>query len=163
MEFWMFDTPFGPMAAGEEGGAVTRLWLPNAPLPRIMPHRTTLLGRVEEELTEYFLGQRQDFDLPLSPVGTPFQRRVWQGLREIPWGEVISYGELARTLGCPGGARAVGAACRSNPIPVLIPCHRVVGGDGSLTGYAGGMELKCSLLELEGISIIKNPLPRLKK
>ena len=149
MEFWMFETPLGMMAVGEEEGALVRLWLPNQPMPRLMPHKTPLLERAEEQILEYFNGQRQVFDLPLSPVGTEFQRKVWKALLDIPWGQTESYGALARRIGCPGGARAVGLANRNNPLPILIPCHRVVGAKGNLTGYAGGLELKQALLQLE--------------
>ena len=153
MEFWMFDTPLGSMAVGEEDGVVTRLWLPGAPLPRLMPHKTPLLERAEEQILEYCTQQRQVFDLPLSPVGTPFQQKVWRALEEIPYGQTRTYGELAQLVDCPGGARAVGMANHRNPIPILIPCHRVVGAKGQLTGYAGGLELKQVLLKLEGIKI----------
>ena len=155
MEFWMFETPVGCVAVGEEAGALVRLWLPNQPLPRLMPHKTPLLERAEGQILEYLNGQRQVFDLPLSPVGTQFQQTVWKALLDIPYGETESYGELAARLGCPGGARAVGLANRNNPLPILIPCHRVVGAKGQLTGYAGGVELKQALLALE---YEKNPM-----
>lgn len=92
---------------------------------------------------------RREFDLPLAPRGTPFQQAVWQQLLRIPYGEVRTYGQLAAALGKPGASRAVGSACRRNPLCILIPCHRVVGADGSLTGYAGGLDIKEYLLELE--------------
>jgi methylated-DNA-[protein]-cysteine S-methyltransferase len=153
MEFWIFDTPYGSMAAGEEEGEVVRLWLPNQPTPRLMPHKTPLLERVERQILEYCDGRRQVFDLPLSPVGTPFQRKVWQALRAIPYGQVCSYADLARQVDCPKGFRAVGMANRSNPLPILIPCHRVIASDGTLGGYLGGLELKRALLEGEGVKI----------
>lgn len=155
MEFWMFETPQGQMAVGEEEGALVRLWLPGQPVPRLMPHRTPLLERAEGQILEYLNGRRQVFDLPLSPVGTEFQRKVWRALLDIPYGETESYGALARRIGCPGGARAVGLANHNNPLPILIPCHRVVGAKGQLTGYAGGLELKQVLLALEHE---KNPI-----
>ena len=155
MEFWMFETPVGCMAVGEEDGALVRLWLPNQPTPRLMPHKTPLLERAQGQILEYFNGQRQVFDLPLSPVGTEFQQKVWMALLDIPYGETESYGALAERVGCPGGARAVGLANRNNPLPILIPCHRVVGAKGQLTGYAGGVELKQALLALE---YEKNPM-----
>jgi len=150
MEFWMFDTPLGPMAAGEEDGTLVRLWLPGQPTPRLMPHKTSLLAHTEGQILEYINGQRQVFDLPLAPVGTPFQQQVWAALRDIPFGTTESYGALARRIGRPGAARAVGAANHANPLPILIPCHRVVGSNGKLTGYAGGLKLKQTLLALEG-------------
>lgn len=103
------------------------------------------------QLREYFAGTRHEFDLPLSPHGTPFQERVWQEIARVPYGETISYGELARRAGAPGQARAAGAATGRNPVGVVIPCHRIVGSDGSLTGYAGGLGRKQRLLELEGV------------
>ena len=150
MEFWMFETPLGTMAVGEEEGALTRLWLPNQPMPRLMPHKTPLLERAEGQIMEYLNGQRQVFDLPLSPVGTEFQQKVWNALLDIPYGETESYGALAQRIGCPGGARAVGLANRNNPLPILIPCHRVVGSKGKLTVYAWGVDRKQWLLSHEG-------------
>jgi methylated-DNA-[protein]-cysteine S-methyltransferase len=101
------------------------------------------------QLDEYFAGTRREFDLRLAPQGSEFQRRVWDALREIPYGETESYGELAARIGRPGSARAVGAANGQNPICVVVPCHRVIGAGGSLTGYAGGLERKRLLLDLE--------------
>jgi methylated-DNA-[protein]-cysteine S-methyltransferase len=104
---------------------------------------------VREQLFEYFAGERLDFDVPLAMAGTPFQRRVWDALREIPYGETATYGELAERLGRPSASRAVGLANGRNPIAVIVPCHRVIGSDGSLTGYGGGLERKSFLLALE--------------
>ena len=150
MEFYLFDTPLGQMALGEENGAICRLYLPGRPMPRLMSHSTPLLERGREQLLEYLEGRRREFTLPLAPAGTPFQRRVWVALQAIPYGRTCTYRELALAVDCPRGFRAVGMANHRNPIPILIPCHRVVGADGSLTGYAGGLELKRALLELEG-------------
>ena len=109
-----------------------------------------LLLTAGRQLAEYFSGDRTEFDLPLEPAGTPFQRRVWDELRKVPYGEVASYGEIARRLGMSGqAARAVGLANGRNPLPVVIPCHRVVGADGRLTGYGGGTSRKRLLLDLE--------------
>lgn len=102
-----------------------------------------------EQLQEYFDGKRTSFDLPLDVSGTPFQLSVWNELRKIPYGATCSYGDIARSLGKPGAARAVGMANHDNPVAVVIPCHRVVGADGSLTGYAGGLHLKEKLLAIE--------------
>ena len=151
MDFCLFDTPVGQMALAGEGDAISRLYLPGLPLPRLASRETPLLARGREELLEYLAGARRDFDLPLAPQGTPFQQRVWAVLREIPYGQTRSYRELALAAGSPRGYRAVGMANHRNPIPILIPCHRAVGADGSLTGYAGGLELKRKLLELEGV------------
>ena len=101
------------------------------------------------QLRDYFAGKREDFDLPLAPEGTPFQQNVWKELCSIPYGETISYGELARRIGNPKASRAVGLANGSNPIPIIIPCHRVIGSNGKLTGYGGGLPIKEKLLALE--------------
>ena len=108
------------------------------------------LPALRRQLAEYFAGERTRFDLPLAPAGTDFQRRVWSALRDIPYGETRSYAELARTVGRPRGSRAVGQANRRNPIGVVIPCHRVIAADGGLGGYAGGLDRKRRLLEIEG-------------
>ena len=110
-------------------------------------HRTAAL---RGQLAEYFAGDRQDFDLALAPVGTPFELAVWEALRRIPFGETRSYGEIAQEIGRPGAARAVGRANGANPIPIVVPCHRVIGSDGSLTGFGGGLAAKSRLLEIEG-------------
>jgi methylated-DNA-[protein]-cysteine S-methyltransferase len=104
---------------------------------------------VRTQLEEYFAGRRRDFDIPVTPTGTPFELAVWQALVEIRHGETLSYGELASRIGHPGAPRAVGVANARNPIAVIIPCHRVIGADGSLTGYGGGLDRKRLLLELE--------------
>lgn len=110
---------------------------------------TPLLREAKRQLREYFAGSRSRFDLPLAPAGTLFQRRVWEELQKIPYGETISYGTLAARIGNPKAGRAVGMANHRNPIAIIIPCHRVIGADGSLTGYGGGLPLKEKLLALE--------------
>lgn len=150
MDILRFDTPLGPMALEEEEGAITRLWLPGQPVPPSAGRETPLLCRGRQELLEYLAGERRDFDLPLHPRGTPFQRRVWQALGDIPYGQTRTYAQIARAVDSPRGFRAVGMANHRNPIPILIPCHRVVGSGGTLTGYAGGLEMKKALLALEG-------------
>ena len=107
------------------------------------------LGEVRAQLADYFDGLRTGFDLPLAMEGSPFQLRAWRALQDIPYGETISYGEQARRIGRPADPRAVGQANGRNPIAVIVPCHRVIGADGSLTGYGGGLERKRRLLELE--------------
>lgn len=115
-----------------------------------------VLTETGRQLDEYFAGERTDFELPLAPAGTEFQRQVWDGLCAIPYGETISYGELAQRIGRPNAQRAVGLANGRNPIAVVVPCHRVIGADGSLTGYGGGLDRKQLLLGLErGVA----PLP----
>ena len=113
------------------------------------PATSAILERTRVQLAEYFAGARHEFELLLDPLGTGFQRRVWQRLLHIPYGETTSYGALARDLGDPGASRAVGLANGSNPIPIVIPCHRVIGTSGKLVGYAAGVERKRFLLELE--------------
>ena len=109
-----------------------------------------VVANAREQLDEYFAGRRRRFDLPLAPSGTPFQLRAWKALQDIPYGVTCSYGEQARAMGQPRAVRAVGAANGRNPIPIVVPCHRVIGGDGRLAGYAGGLDIKKFLIELEG-------------
>ncbi len=143
------DTPFGPMVLeGEE--TLTRLWLPNAlPDNRGRGEESPLLRVARTQLLEYLSGARRSFDLPLDPAGTDFQRSVWEALRAIPYGQTRTYGEMAAAVGRPRALRAVGQANHVNPLPIFIPCHRVVGKNGALTGYAGGLDLKGALLALE--------------
>ena len=144
-----FETPFGPMALeGEE--ALTRLWLPGSlPDGWGRGEETLLLRAARQQLLDYFAGARRDFDLPLAAAGTDFQRAVWDALRSIPYGQTRTYGEIAAAIGRPRAVRAVGQANHVNPLPIFIPCHRVVGKSGTLTGYAGGLDLKGALLALE--------------
>lgn len=145
----LFDTPLGLMGLEEENGAIVRLLLPGAPVPRIACHETPLLTEGKRQLLEYLAGVRRVFDLPLAPKGTEFYRSVWRALEEIPYGETRSYRDIAQAVGRPRAVRAVGQANHHNPIPIIIPCHRVVGANGSLTGYGGGLDLKERLLRLE--------------
>lgn len=142
-------SPVGRLVLGAESCRLVRLWLPGLAPEGLHWGEDPALERAAAALDCYFDGGAVPDDLPLSPEGTEFQRSVWALLREIPGGEVRTYGELARRLGRPGAARAVGQACNRNPIPILIPCHRVVGRGGSLTGYAGGTALKAELLAFE--------------
>lgn len=118
-------------------------------VPLVDPSDAPVLAAAEQQLGEYFAGERQRFDLPLDPHGTPFQQQAWMALRSIGYGETISYGEQARRLGDPNKARAVGAANGRNPLSIIVPCHRVVGTNGKLTGFAGGLENKAWLLQHE--------------
>jgi methylated-DNA-[protein]-cysteine S-methyltransferase len=113
-----------------------------------------ILREVEEQLAQYFAGRRRSFDLPLAPGGTEFQVATWHELCAIPYGETLSYRELARRLGKPQAVRAVGSANGANPVSIIVPCHRVIGSDGSLVGYGGGLDTKRRLLELEGVPLV---------
>src|SRR5262249_46315472 len=123
-----------------------------APLqpPAEWHHDDAPFAQTIAQFGEYFAGRRRTFRLPLAPAGTPFQLSVWQELRAIPYGETVSYGQLARRLGLANGGRAVGLANGANPLPIIVPCHRVIGADGSLTGFGGGLPIKRALLSLEG-------------
>lgn len=143
----MMQSPLGLLGVAEEDGFITRVEFgPEASLPQTP---TPLLRRAVQELEEYFSGRRKMFDLPLRPAGTPFRVQVWQALGQIPYGQTCSYAQLARRVGNVNACRAVGGANHHNPIPIIIPCHRVIGADGSLTGYGGGLNKKQFLLALE--------------
>ncbi|MBS1720791.1 MAG: methylated-DNA--[protein]-cysteine S-methyltransferase [Armatimonadetes bacterium] len=146
MSVHSLPTPFGQaIVVLNESGAVTKLTLGDIQgAPELTPDHP-----VYQQLAEYFAGKRTEFDLKLAPSGTPFQQEVWAALREIPFGLTKTYGEIAKGLGKPDAIRAVGRANALNPIWILIPCHRVIGASGSLTGYAGGLSMKQGLLELE--------------
>ena len=143
------DSPLGMLTLTEEDGFLISLsFTPNA--PAIFPE-TPLLAEAEKQLHEYFSGSRQSFSLPLQPIGTDFQQQVWQGLLCIPYGEYKSYAQLAQMIGKPGACRAVGGANGKNPLPILIPCHRVIAADGRPGGYSCGLDRKIFLLQLENI------------
>ncbi len=159
MTYWHeIDSPIGPLLLAGTAQALRRVHFQAGPRP-LRPaegwrHAAAPFVRVQAQLKEYFCGARRTFQLPLAPTGTPFQLSVWQALLAIPYGETLSYGELARRLGLSGGARAVGLANGANPLPILVPCHRVIGADGSLTGFGGGLHIKRSLLALEGAACV---------
>lgn len=145
----VIDTPIGPLHAVFDGE--DRLCeLGFAPSCGTANGQARGAAALARELEEYFAGTRRTFAVPLAPKGTPFQQAVWHALLDIPYGDTVSYGELAARIGRPGAVRAVGAANGANPIPVIIPCHRVIGSDGKLTGYGGGIERKQWLLAHEG-------------
>jgi methylated-DNA-[protein]-cysteine S-methyltransferase len=143
-------TPLGSLQLVARDGRLERIAFPGTHAERLPADDTPTLQRAAKQLQEYFAGQRRVFDLPLAAAGTAFQEAVWAALAAIPFGETRSYAELARALDRPRAVRAVGAANGRNPLPVVVPCHRVIGADGSLTGYAGGVGRKRWLLELEG-------------
>jgi methylated-DNA-[protein]-cysteine S-methyltransferase len=159
------ETPFGRMQFGvDDDGVLVDVWLPRRgpslkaqpPMPRAAADGARAAAM---QLTEYFRGKRRSFDLRFARCGSAFEQSVWSRLCEIPYGVTTSYGAIAAELGLINGARAVGKANGSNPIPIVIPCHRVIGSDGGLTGYGGGLPLKRALLELEGA--IAPPDPQL--
>lgn len=150
MNIVFLDTPIGRLAISGQEGLLTGLHFESDPLPaRARQEETPLLREAAAQLRAYFGGSLRRFELPLAPGGTPFMLRAWEALRAVPYGETASYGQIAARLGNPGAARAVGLANNRNPIPIIIPCHRVVGANGQLTGYRGGLGAKRLLLELE--------------
>ena len=153
MFFSRLDSPIGKITLAGDGQGLRLLGFPTGK-GRVEPepHWHEDPGQFAEaadQLTEYFAGCRTEFDLPLAPRGTPFQLSVWQALGDIPFGATTSYGKLAALLGRPAAARAVGAANGANPLAIVVPCHRVIGADGSLTGFGGGLSIKQHLLTLE--------------
>jgi len=144
---WQVHAPFGAIWLVQRDECLAQLRFCAA--EDVPLQHTPLLGEAQRQLTEYFARKRRTFDLPLAPVGTPFQRAVWQALTEIPYGQTRTYGDIARQIGRPKACRAVGMANHNNPISIMIPCHRVIGANGALTGYGGGLNIKKFLLELE--------------
>lgn len=165
----LIDSPVGALTISAAGDALTGIYFEghrHPPRPDKLGRRLDddpdnvdnpndpLVERVREQFTEYFAGSRTVFDLPLAPLGEPFQLRVWQRLRQIPFGERTTYGTIATEFGDPRLARAVGAAVGRNPISIVIPCHRVVASTGALTGFAGGLNTKAKLLALEANDVL---------
>jgi len=150
MQIRIIDSPVGKLRLVAEDGFLTELRFGGEPAVidgDIEENR--LLDEAERQLGEYFCGARRQFDLPLRMKGTAFQLEDWEALREIPYGETVTYGEIARRIGRPKASRAVGIANHNNPISIIVPCHRVIGSNGKLTGYGGGLNVKQQLLELE--------------
>lgn len=148
-----YDSPVGPLLLIQRRGELAGLYFADEGQPRKPPADAERcdadFSEACDQLAAYFAGELREFSLPLAPEGTAFQLRVWLELRAIPFGQTISYGELARRIGDPNASRAVGAANGKNPISIIVPCHRVIGANGALTGFGGGIETKRSLLELE--------------
>jgi methylated-DNA-[protein]-cysteine S-methyltransferase len=151
--YTQIESPLGPLLLAADDSGLRHIMFtsevkPPRPDPAWLEHAAPLTETIHQ-LQAYFAGELEAFNLPLAPQGTPFQMEVWQRLRAIPYGQTISYGELARRMGNPKASRAVGLANGSNPIPIVIPCHRVIGSNGKLTGYGGGLPIKEKLLALE--------------
>ena len=140
--------PVGPLTVMEEGSHIVRITF-HTDVKNALKKETAVIREAFGQLSDYFDGKLKKFDLPLKPEGTPFQLKVWEALRTIPYGETRSYGDIARQIGNPKACRAVGMGNYNNPIAIVVPCHRVIGTNGSLTGYAGGLPIKRQLLELE--------------
>ena len=145
-KIYYYDTYAGKIGIAEEDGAITDIVFKTIDCP---VEETELIRETKRQLDEYFAGKRKDFDVPTRLNGTEFQKRVWLALIDISYGKTASYKDIAAAVGCPKGYRAVGMANNRNPISIIYPCHRVVGSDGSLTGYGGGLDVKAKLLELE--------------
>ncbi len=167
MYFTRMDSPVGALTLVSNGSALIGLYMnehKHGPAPEgwVEDAEVAPLPETQRQLQEYFDGTRTTFDVPLAAQGTEFQQRVWKALCDIPWGETISYGELARRIGDPGASRAVGMANGRNPVSIIVPCHRVIGANGKLTGYGGGMERKAFLIQhekREAVGYISNLFP----
>ncbi len=151
--YTMFESPVGPLLLAGDSNALRRVSFESSKrsaLPQAeWKQNRAAFAEVIRQLQAYFRGELKEFDLPLAMEGTEFQLRVWNALRKIPYGETISYAQLAECIGNPQAVRAVGLANGSNPIPIIVPCHRVIGSDGGLTGFGGGLSTKKKLLDLE--------------
>lgn len=145
----LLDTPVGRLAVATDGCAVLSIMIANDRVSGLAQAETPVAMQTINELEEYFAGKRKEFGIPIRMNGTAFQIRVWNELLKIPHGSVTTYGEIAARIGKPGAARAVGMACNRNPLLIVVPCHRVVGQNGSLTGYVAGTDKKRMLIELE--------------
>ena len=145
-KIFYYDTYAGRIGIAEEDGAITHLIFSERDWT---VEETDLIKETKRQLDEYFAGKRKEFDIPTRLEGTEFQKRVWEELRKIPYGKTVTYKDIAEAVGCPKGFRAVGLANTRNPISIIYPCHRVIGSNGSLTGYGGGLDVKEKLLELE--------------
>ena len=145
-----YDTPIGKLGLAESGGSITKILFEGFGAPEgYAVKETALLVKAAAQLNEYFAGKRKSFDLPLAPDGTPFYKSVWNALIKIGYGKTASYKDVAAAVGNVKAVRAVGMANNRNPVPLIIPCHRVIGSDGKLVGYAGGLDVKKYLLDME--------------
>ena len=155
--YQLYDSPTGELLLLSNGVALTALhmtagkYVPTTSSDWVRDERLPIFAQTKRELDAYFLGKLRAFTMPLAPLGTDFQKRAWLALTKIPYGETRSYGQQAHSIGSPAAVRAIGSANGKNPIGIIVPCHRVIGANGSLTGYAGGLHNKEFLLKLEGI------------
>lgn len=153
MRHLVMDSPIDPLCILEEDGFITRIDFGAEPPAGSYAQPSPILEKSRAQLEEYFNGKRRDFDLPLDPKGTPYMLKVWKALQSIPYGKTASYKDVAEATGDAKACRAVGQANNRNPLPIVIPCHRVVGADGKLAGYGGGTDIKIKLLRLEGVNL----------
>jgi methylated-DNA-[protein]-cysteine S-methyltransferase len=150
MNFFCYHFPLCELGIAEDNGSICHVFFKDRKKQEILEEKETpLIKEAAKQLGEYFGYKRKTFDLPLAPRGTEFQKKVWDALLDIPYGETRGYGEIAAIIGNPKASRAVGMANNRNPIVIIIPCHRVIGADGSLTGFGGGLEIKQKLLDFE--------------
>lgn len=153
MNIFFYETLIGTIGIAEDNGKITHVNISQTKWPNdAVEKETPILKEAAKQLNEYFAGTRKVFTLPLAPKGTPFQLKVWAALQTIPYGETATYKEIAIKAGSPFGCRAVGMANNKNPIGIVVPCHRVIGTNGKLVGYAGGLEVKAKLLNLEAVN-----------
>lgn len=149
MKYFVYESALGPLTIAEKDGALINVGFGEFIRSGEIKEETALIAEAWKQLQEYFEGNRKQFILPLAPEGTAFQQKVWEALQTIPYGEVRTYGQIAAQIGEPKACRAVGMANHNNPVGIIIPCHRVIGVNGKLTGYAGGLDKKEKLLQLE--------------
>lgn len=151
MNYFVYGMPLGRLTIVADESGLTEIRFGAQAVEGAARRPSALTNTAATQLQEYFAGKRRDFQLPLAPAGTDFQRQVWAALQDIPYGEVRTYADIAAAVGNPRGYRAVGLANNKNPLPIVVPCHRVIGAGGKLVGYAAGLKVKRYLLELEGI------------
>ncbi len=156
-QYCYYQSPIGRLLIAGTNGRLEAIFFPNSinefEISNDTQYNEEIFKDILRQLSDYFAGKRQKFEIDVFPAGTDFQKKVWQELQNVPFGETVSYGEIAARIDNPKACRAIGMANSKNPIPIIIPCHRIIGKDGSLTGFGGGLDIKRKLLELEGISL----------
>lgn len=153
MNYFVYTMPLGRLTIVASENGLTQILFGPQVIEGVAKRPSALTNTAATQLQEYFAGKRHVFDLPLDPKGTEFQLKVWEELKKIPYGEVRTYAQIAEAVGSPKGFRAVGLANNKNPLPIVVPCHRVIGAGGKLVGYAAGIKIKRYLLELEGVNV----------